>query len=563
MKKQSFMMGSALLVLSVIITKLIGAFFKIPLANMLGGTGLSYFNCAYAIFLPVYAISITGLPTAVSRMVAENAALGKYKNVRKIRKAALIGFSVIGLFCTILITVLAVPFSKYVQNEKALPALLAMAPCIFFGAVMSVYRGYYEGLRNMTPTAVSQVAEALAKLICGLGFAILVTKYADYEYTLGNTVFGVKCTSRQQLLDVSLPYMAAAAILGVTFSSVVACVYLVVRNRIKGDGITEAMLVKDKSEERLRTLFKSLMIIVFPIALGSAVTNLTSVIDLATITRLFKKIMDSYPDVIYNQYSNVMSETVTSDKLPNFIYGSFTGLAITIFNLIPSLTSMFGKGILPSLAEAWTVNDKKTVNKNVTAVVFITSLIAIPAGIGLFVLAEPVLNLLYFSRPAEVAVSLLSMKILGLGVIFLSISIPCFAILQATGHSALPVKIMFIGVIIKLAANIILMSVPEINIAGAAAATTICYLVICIISLINVSKLTKTKFDFSKIFIKPSFAAILCGATAYLSDTVLSSLTTSRITVLISIACGACVYILALFLLNVTDKNGIKAIFFK
>lgn len=97
MKKQSFLFGSIILVISVIISKIIGLLFKIPLANILGGTGMGYFSCAYAIFMPVYAISVTGLPAAVSRMVAENMAFERYANVRKIRRVATITFSAVGL----------------------------------------------------------------------------------------------------------------------------------------------------------------------------------------------------------------------------------------------------------------------------------------------------------------------------------------------------------------------------------------------------------------------------------------------------------------------------------
>lgn len=558
------MLGSIVLISSVILTKIIGALFKIPLANILGGTGMGYFSSAYAIFLPVYAISVTGLPTAVSRMVAENMAYGRYVNVRKIRRVAVIGFSLIGILSSLLIVLFASPFAKYVvDNERALPALIAMAPCIFFGSVMAVYRGYYEGLRNMTPTAISQVIEALAKLMCGLGFALLTVKYVENRYYMGQTIFGHTYNTLGGAQKESLPYVAAAAILGVTVSSMIACLYLVIKYHVRGDGITKQMLQKDTSTDRMRTLMKNLLIIVVPIALGSVVTNLTSLIDLGTIIRTLRTTIYNNQQYFTENFSEVIKDDITLKMLPNFIYGSFTGLALTVFNLVPSLTCMFGKGILPGLAEAWTVSDDKKVKKCVNSVVAVTSLIAIPAGMGIFVLAEPVLQFLYSARNAEIIVSAPSMMYLGIGIIFLSLSIPAFSMLQAIGRADLPVKIMGVGVIVKLIGNLGLMRIPHINVAGAGIATTVCYMIICSLSLISLKKLTHVKYDVMRLFIKPAFGGALCAISAHLSYKYLEAFLSLRLSLLISIFIGAIIYVVSLYLMNIIDKTIVKSLFFK
>lgn len=564
MKKQSFMLGSIVLIGSVILTKIIGALFKIPLANILGGTGMGYFSSAYAIFLPVYAVSVTGLPTAVSRMVAENMANKRYANVKKIRRVAVIGFSAIGVLASIIIIVAALPFAKYVvNNEKSFPALIAMAPCVFFGAVMAVYRGYYEGLRNMTPTALSQVLEALVKLVCGLGFALLTMKYVQMRYSSGRTVFGHTYKLLLTAQKESLPYIAAAAILGVTTSSMVACLYLVIKYHICGDGITKHMIKEDTSTDRMRTLMKQLLLIVVPIALGSVVTNLTSLIDLATIIRTLKTTINDNKQYFINNFSQVLKDNITLEMLPNFIYGSFTGLALTIFNLVPSLTSMFGKGILPGLAEAWTVKDDKKVKKCVNSVIAVTGLVAIPAGMGLFALAEPVLRFLYSQRDAEIIVSAVSMKHLGIGVVFLSLSIPCFSMLQAIGRADLPVKIMGVGVIVKLIGNLVLIRIPQINVAGAGISTTLCYMVICVLSLLRLRRLTKVKYNLIDLFLKPAFGGGLCAFSAFLSYNYLQGKLPLRINLLIAISIGAGIYLVSLYLMNIIDKTKIKSLFFK
>ncbi len=564
MKKQGFILGSFILVSSVIISKIIGILFKIPLANILGGTGMGYFSCAYAIFMPVYAISVTGLPAAVSKMVSQNVGFGKYANVKKIRRAALIGFSALGLISSILIALLAKPLTTHViENKNALIAVYAIAPCILFGAMISVYRGYFEGLRNMFPTAISQIIEAVVKLCAGLGFSYLTLAYTKRTFLATGSVFGTKCTNLDMAYQISLPYVAAAAILGVTLSSAIALIYLIIRYRLLKDSITKEMIALDTSTERMSTLLKKLMCLVIPIALGSVITNLTSLIDLGTIIRSLNTIIQDNQTFFKREYYYVLDQNTTLEMLPNFIYGSFTGLAITIFNLIPSVTNMFGKGILPSLSEAWAKKDQENVTKNIKSVIYATSLVAIPAGIGISVLAKPILNFLYSSRPVEILTIEDSVRILGIGVIFLSLSVPAFAILQAIGRADLPVKIICFGVIIKLVGNISLIYIPQINIDGAAISTTICYLFVCVTSLIFIKTVSKAKLQvFSQLF-KIIFSAILCGITAKLSYDFFYSIKNSNLMVLFAIACGGIVYIICLYLTNINAKKSLKEIYFK
>ncbi len=564
MKKQSFLVGSFILVISVIITKIIGLFFKIPLANILGGTGMGYFSCAYAIFMPVYSVSVTGLPAAVSRMVAENMAFEHYANVRKIRRAAILGFSGIGILSAVAIFALASPFTKYVvENEKSYPALIAIAPCIFFGAVLSVYRGYYEGMRNMFPTAISQIIESFVKLIAGLGFAYGAMMYANDCFEKTGKVFGTVCESLEQAQSMALPYVAAAAIAGVTLSSGVALLYLMIRYSLFSDGITKEMLKGDKTTERKRDLLKQLIRIVIPIALGSIVTNLTSLIDLGTIIRCLNTTIKNNTVYFLHHYRNILDNNMTLSMIPNFIYGSFTGLAITVFNLVPSMTNMFGKGILPNLAEAWAVKDRQRVKKNIHSVISVTGIISIPAGIGMAVLANPILNLLFSSRPEEVMSISRSMSILGIGVIFLSLSIPAFAMLQAIGRADLPVKIMIVGVIIKLIGNVSLIYIPQINVDGAAISTTICYLFICIACQRCIKKLTGVKLDIKRLYLKPGFAGIICGASAYLINEVMTRYISAKIAVLGAIAFAGIIYLITLYLLDITEGKNIKEVFYK
>ena len=154
LKKQNFLKGSLILMLSAAAAKALGALFKIPLTNLLGGVGMSYFSCAYSLFMPIYALTVTGLSSAVARMTAQSIALGMYKNAKKVRNTALILFSAVGLVGSAVTFLLSKSFSVYsAGSTEASLAVAMISPSVFFGCIMSVERGYYEGMSNMYPTA--------------------------------------------------------------------------------------------------------------------------------------------------------------------------------------------------------------------------------------------------------------------------------------------------------------------------------------------------------------------------------------------------------------------------
>ena len=556
LKKQGFLYGSIILVASVIITKIIGALFKIPLANMLGGTGMGYFGCAYGLFMPIYAISVTGLPTAVAKLTAENVAFERYANVRKIKRISLLMFTLIGLFASVVLFLLALPFSKFiVETPASFPAVVVIAPSILFGCVMAVYRGYYEGLRNMYPTAISQIAEAVVKLCAGLGLCYFTIKLADKNPQAFLNIIGkLQNVTGIPIEELILPYSAAAAVLGVTLSSLAGMIFLILRHKIIGDGITKAEIAKDKITDSGKALASDLMKIVIPVAIGSLVTNLTSLIDLGTITRSLNTAIEKGPEYF-------IGIGVPLDEMSNFIYGSFTGLAVTIFNLVPSFTNMFGKGILPNLAEAWSIKDQKRIKKSVESVILVTGLVAIPSGLGICALAREILQFLYASRTSEILVSYQSLAVLGVGVVLLALTTPVFAMLQAIGRADLPVKIMLIGVAVKLIGNLVLIPIPEINIVGAGISTMVCYAVISVISIKCLCKETGVKLNIGKIFFQPLYAGILCSLGAVLAYSFLISHLGNRLSLLAGIGFGGLIYLFSLYLLDVITKKQIKSLF--
>lgn len=555
MKKQNFIYGSFILILSAVITKLIGALFKIPITNLLGGTGMGYFSAAYGLFMPIYAISVTGIPTAIAKLTAENAARNNTSNIRKIKYISLVFFSCTGIILSLIIFLCSYPFCRYViETPEAFPAVFIIAPSIFFGCVMSVYRGYYEGLRNMYPTAISQVIEALVKFILGLGLCYFTInfgvnnpdKFLKVVKYLGVDIIE---SNAKSTYDIIISYSAAAAVLGVTLSSFVGMIYLIIKSKFTHDTQSE---IFDKNVHSSKSILKNIISIVIPVAIGSLVTNLTSLIDLATIIKFINISIDNNPQ-FYSEFNMPLNDVA------NFFYGSFTGLSVTVFNLVPSITNMFGKGILPNMTEAWTQKDMVKIKKSIISVFTITSLVAIPAGIGISFLSEEILTFLFSSKTQEIIITSKSLLYLGIGVIFLSMSSPVFSMFQSIGKSYIPVKLMIIGVIIKLLGNIILIPIPSLNINGAAISTTLCYIVIFILSVIFIIKETGIRFNIFKIIMKPVYSSFMCAITAKIIYDNTVTKFGNKISLIIGIFAGCIVYFVLLYLLNYLKKENIKS----
>ena len=198
-KSQSLLNGAMVLAAATLIVKIIGILYKIPLSNMVGAVGRGYFDSAYNLYIPVYTISMAGLPVAISKMVSQQMALKRYRDVRLTFKVAARLFLITGIGGTLLLLILAYPYAYLAKSLEAIPAILAITPSIFFCCIMSIYRGYYNGMRNMTPTAMSEVWEAVGKVVFGLACAKLSISYGYSRFEQGLTVYGKTVTTQAKL----------------------------------------------------------------------------------------------------------------------------------------------------------------------------------------------------------------------------------------------------------------------------------------------------------------------------------------------------------------------------
>lgn len=462
-RKNSFVEGAFILIAANLITKVIGALFKIPLGNLLGAEGMGVFSVAYNVYTTLFVIATAGLPVAISKLVAECLATGRQEETGQVLRVSLAAFSLFGLAAAALLWLGADQLTAWVGNPMAALAVRAVAPSLLFVSVLAVIRGYYQGLSDMVPTAVSQVLEALGKLLVGYGAACLL---------LGKG-FG-------------LPVAAAGAIGGVTFGSALSTVYLVGRCW-KG---RQAGRARDCRTPRRRILAR-IVSFAIPVTVGASVMSLTSLIDMTMV-------MNRLQDIGF------------SAKAANELYGSYS-LAVTLFTLPQTLVMALAVSIVPVASAYYARGGGPAARKPVETGLRIAALIALPSSLGFVLLAEPILDLIYYSRPVESAAAAPLLAILGCAVFFVALVSLTNSVLQAVGRAHIPVYTMVAGALVKLAVNYLLVGMPWVNICGAPAGTVLCY---ATISVLNLAALRQAGIPvaYGRIYLRPLAATGLMGA---------------------------------------------------
>lgn len=552
----SFLKGAAVLTAGVLAVKVMGAVFKIPLNWIIGEDGMGYFTTAYSFYSPIYSLATAGFPIAISRMVAVCQARGRYQDIRQIHRVSIPVFLFMGILGFLAMVLGAGWYVRAMGNESALPAMLTLAPAILFSCLSAIYRGYYEGLRNMVPTALSEILEALCRLVLGLGVSGWILYRGMETYGMSGRILGKAVYDQAEARAQLLPWAAAGAIAGVTAGSVVSFLFLLIRHRLRGDGIGKRELSKSPPP---RTPFGTAVMLLktaAPIGLGAVAVNLSGLVDATFLQSQIREILSTQGMALVSQYQGMIPDynLANPETIPNFLFGCYAN-AHTLFMLIPALTQALGISALPNVAAAWSSGNRNRLQKSVESVLCMTAVCSLPAGIGMAVLAEPIVGLLYGSRAAAPIVARL-LPLMAAAAVFASVSTPLQSMLQAVGRADIPVKLLGVGLLVKTALTCWLTGMPEWNIAGAAVGTLVCYLIIMTGAFISLRRVIKVKLHMGKILLRPLAAAALCGAGAFLAQQLGNSYFPGRRwVVLISVGCGAVFYGAALFGMGILKKE--------
>ena len=510
-KKQNFLQGTALLAMSTAIVKVIGAVYKIPLNAIIGEQGFGYFNTAYEIYAVLLMISTAGLPVAMSRMISAASAQGRYGQVRRIYTTARAIFLGLGITGSLLMTVFCRQLAAFQNQPDAWAAIGCLGPCVLLICVMSTFRGYFQGQSNMIPTSVSQVIEAIVKLIVGMVAALAL----------------LKLTSQVSLA-------AGGAILGVTASCLVSAFYLYncFRKAYK------VLPADDEPVDSFGTTAKALLAIAIPITIGSA--------GLQMLTMLETKIYMGR--LLALGYSQLEADTMRG------IYG----MTQTIFNMPCSFIPAITISIIPAITARLTVKDNQGAKATEESAARVTGLICMPCAIGLAVVAEPVTALLGGYEGANLALAAKLMTVLGLCIMFNAVVLLTTAMMQAHGHVNVPVINMFVGGFAKLAIVYMLTGNPDINILGTPIGTAACYLIITVLNLISMKRCVPEPPAILRNLARPFLAAAIMGVFAWGAWFVLKTIvgiTSNLILCALPVMVGVVVYCVAVVALRCITRE--------
>ena len=544
---------------SMVIVKIMGMVYKILLSGQYGGVGTGLFNSAYALYNPLFMLSTAGFPIAISRMVSESITKKRYKDVRQIHMLSVPIFIVAGWLCFLAMIVGGFIYVKIIHADNAIFALLCLSPTIFFGCLMSIYRGYFEGMKNMAPTAISEIIEATCKLFLGFTASFVVQKYGMSCYEATGYVFGTKCTNQVEAENVIIPIAIGAAILGISLGSLFGFLFLFIRYKRGGDGITREELQNAppprKSSQTLRVMVRTAI----PIGLGAIIMSLGDMVDSTIVNIRINGIMQNDPDALLNVYGSLIPDYVyDSGTTHTFLYGCY-GIALTLMMLVTAVTQVFGTTALPSVTAAWTEGNKEKLKKSMETVMRVTTLVTIPSGIGMSVLAEPLLSLIYNSSSVsdEVEIGSRVLTIMGISVIFIATSTPLCSMLQAVGRMDVPLKLFAVSMVIKIVVNYILVGSPAINIQGANVGSIVSYGFVTVAALFVLCRETKIVPDFVSIFVKPLMAGVVCGAAAYFSEIFFDFFFRQRLATILAVIVAMVAYVIALFVFKAIKREDI------
>lgn len=556
--KQSFLQGALILTLSVVVVKIVGALYKIPLANVITENGMGYFGSAFSFYGAFYSLASAGFPVAISKMVSENYTLKRFNDVRRIKTISMPIFIVTGLCATVIMIIGAPYYVKFIGNDGALLSALFLAPSLFFCNLSSAYRGYYEGLRNMYPTAYSQVVEAVIKLFVGLVGAMSTVTYCYKEWETSGTVLG-KSMSQNEAVLTTYAYASGVSIIGVTIGGLFSFLYLYSYFRKNGDGISVEMCRQAPRPQTKKFLLKKLVAIAVPVGVSSLALTVSALIDSIFLQQSLKNILEDSDSLstILKIYDGLIPAENLSDPstISNFLWGCF-GNSTTIYMIIPTLTTALALTGLPALTHVWTNGIGEEIKSTMESIFRVTFLVSFPAGMGITALSFQITDLFYSGTGAEITGRILA--VLGIASIFFASSIPISSMLQGINRADVPVKILGFALFVKILLNYFLCSVPEINILGAGFATLVCYFIYCVLSVIMLMKITKVKINWMEIFLKPCFCGGVCAFSAYLFSKILVGFGMNfAMSAVPSIAFAVVIYVISLIFTKTITKNDI------
>ena len=521
-KGGSFIKQAAILAAASLLVRFLGFVYRLPLTNMIGDEGNAIYAGGYYIYTFLLILSSAGLPAAISKLVSERIALKQYRNAHRVFQAALVISTTLGTFFAVVMGLTAHQLADLIGIPDSYYSLLTLCPTLIIVAIMSVFRGYFQGMHTMVPTAISQIIEQV--------FNAFFSVYLAWVFLSVNVPEG---------MTENIPLASAGGTMGTGIGALAGLIVVIFAySLIRPYLLWRAKRCKQPYEESKKQLISKVLQTACPIIAGTAVFSITNLIDMSMVV-------------------NILQETGFSATEANALYGQLSGKYVTLTTLPVTISTAIATAVLPSIAASVKLKEKKQVRRKMALTYRISMIISVPAAVGISALGPQIIQML-FPNASDGGMLL---TVGGISIIFLALCQTSTGILQGIGHIKVPVVGAILGAIAKVILNATLIRIPSINVLGAVLSTTGCYLVAAVFDVIMLSRKTGTKFDFTGSFLKPVIGSIAMAAATIGSYNLFFALISSNtIATLLAICVAVAVYGLVMLLIRGIVEEDLQAV---
>jgi stage V sporulation protein B len=494
--------------------------YRVILTRIIGAEGMGLYQMAYPIYTILLVVSRSGIPVALAKLIADKIAADKKKEAYKIFKVARKMSFVVGLIISIIMALSAKPLISLLSlDPRSYYAVLAISPAIFVVSIMASYRGFFQGLQDMVPTAKSQILEQFIRMITMIGLVVFLVPYG-LEFAAAGASFG--------------------AVSG-AFGGLV--VLLIIYSKRKEKIFSFLDEGHDSIELSSQNVVKRIVSLGVPITLGALVMPLMSLVDLVFVPNRL-------------QVAGYMVREATA------LYGMFAAVAMPLVNFPTIITVSLSASLVPAIAEAYTLGKEKLINYRTQTALRLTVLISLPAAAGLFLLAEPFTEII-FSEPGAAV----PLRFVAWGVFFIALQQTSTGILNGIGKTSIPARNLLIGAVFNAFINYKLTALPAFGIRGAALGTSIGFAVAAFLNLYYVKKESGFRIDVKTMILKPFVSVILMGVFVKIFYNLLFSFLVRnnvyfayQITTFTIVAAAAVFYFITLLLFKEIRYNDLSMI---
>ena len=522
-KKNNFVRQAGILAASGMIVKVISLIYRSPLRSIIGLEGNGYYSTAINIYTIILLISSYSIPSALSKLIAQKLAFKEYRNAQRVFQCALIYVLIVGGVASVF-TFAAAPFLMR-TSANSVVALRVLAPTIFFSGLLGVLRGYFQAYGSMLHTSLSQILEQILNAAVSIGAAYLLIGMVTDRDATTQAIYG-----------------SAGSALGTGAGVVIALLFMFGMYMLNR-GMINRRAEHDKTgkEDSYGEIFKLIFTIVTPFILSTFIYNCSTVVN-----------MEIYYGVMI-QYKKMDSVAAHID------YGIFATQAVSMINIPIAIASAMSSATIPGVSTSYVRKEYKKTKQQVSKAIRMTMLIAIPASVGLLLLAKPVMYFIFPQKDSlEQASGLLAA--LAVTVILYCLSTLTNAVLQGIGKVNTPVIHSVIALVIQVAGLIAMLWYTDLNLYALVGANIIYSLVMCILNQISVRKHLGYKQELVKTFVIPFISSILMGAVAYgVYYGIYKFLPVSRVALVAAIGVGAIIYFALILLLGGVNERELRS----